>query len=230
MTNIKTKAIQNEDGLIELSVLGENLPDNLLGVSYYLTFDDPNIKLLNYEKGEIFGNENPFILLKQVSGPDGSVKIVTGISMPVESVSKLGDGEVVTYVLVPGERDQVNVGFEKGVLSVYDDGREDVENVVFNGNVVKVKALDQEQISDLIEEGLEFNVVDGQAYFLGLESELGVHDESERVGMTGFDPSLVHLYLFLGSFVIAVVGGGFLYYFLRKRYIRNKRLNGEFSS
>lgn len=126
------------DGNTKIEMVGENLPKNFLGMATdlkVLNADGVGLTDFTLEKaelGEAFKAQpeqfQPIFLYKsdQVAG-----EIVLGLSLKANNLAEVKDGVLLNLYL----KNNVNLTFEKPILSIYEGGRRDLIDTVWENSV-----------------------------------------------------------------------------------------------
>lgn len=141
-----------KDGLVQLDINADAVPDNLFGVSFHLVGEGVDWSLQETELGEVFAKE-PMMLVEEVEGESHS--IVTGLSLRRGEEGNAQDGNLVTFYVVSHSEGELTFEFKHEVASVFAGGRKDLEGVVWNGTKVLVEKVDAEiegQLDEVQEE------------------------------------------------------------------------------
>ncbi len=132
-----------ENKLFKVDVLVQNMPKNFLGISFDLLISGKNFQINKYEAGDIFENPKNVLVLaaKKTSNDILSDRLVFGLSLNSDGIAAhydLEDGIIATFYLdVPSIiNNQLKLNFANPVLSVYENGRKDLQNVVWKNDTV----------------------------------------------------------------------------------------------
>lgn len=197
-----------QNGLFKITVNAQYVPANLFGVSFHLKVSGDSWSYKTVETGDVFAAD-PMVLAQQ----SGDV-LVVGVSLRRGDVLQARDGELVSFY-VGGQSEIGQISFENSVASVFENGRKDLENVIWLGSGENVLAeVDKAEGviggDDVVKEFV------GEPSFR-LQGESGSVDVASRfedgqVSTLQMDNTLVDIYLFLGFtfLLMVIVFGGWL--------------------
>ncbi|MEZ4087329.1 MAG: hypothetical protein R3B71_03260 [Candidatus Gracilibacteria bacterium] len=194
---------QNGD-LLEVQVNIQDAPADFLGTSFHLNFHESKISRWDYKLGSVFGDEKPFVLVAEKDNA-----LVTGMAFQSGNRNAIQDGNLITFSVQLEDGEDATLSFDYPVLSRYENGRQDVENVEWVGGTMDLEKIEGEKIvnEEVDEELTEENGKVFQANTLTYPPN-------------GFESATVtDVYLFIlgfGAFLCAMVGLGYLYYRYRK--------------
>jgi hypothetical protein len=122
------------DGQAKFDLVGENLPANFLGMAAdlkVLTAGGEGMRNFSLEKvelGSAFSQPEQLqpILLYKADGEEA--KIVLGISLKANNLSEVKDGVLASFSL---KESAVHLDFDRPVLSVFEEGRKDLNDVLW---------------------------------------------------------------------------------------------------
>lgn len=112
--------------ILQINVVGENLPGDLFGVAFHLSLNDENFELVNYIAGDVFdnGEAQPVMLAAKLNN-----EIVFGITLKKGDSAEVHDGVIAAFNILPQGREELTAEFKDAVLSTFNGQREDIENV-----------------------------------------------------------------------------------------------------
>ncbi len=129
------------DGLIKVDVLGENLPENLFGVSFHLLIEGPEWQLVSYDPGYVFFGTEPLVMVQEKH--DQSNEIVFGMSMKRDDEYSVNDGSLTTFFIAPKDSGSFKMTFENPIAVGFDKGRIDFNNIEWAGTEFEVNTTNQ---------------------------------------------------------------------------------------
>lgn len=183
-TFVSVNAIEDNSGLVMAEVMVENVPENLLGASFYLKVKGMAWGYKGFKEGELFTAGDPIWLVKEkgnelifgvtlkrsdfVGDGGGGAKVGSGggdkegivggvIGNAENSGVKSekgsgGSGKLASFIFEPASNGNMNIEFERPVLSVYENGRKDLRDVVWSGTSIEVENVEEVSgAGDLIE-------------------------------------------------------------------------------
>ena len=203
---VEEGGVRSDDGLIKIDVRAENVPKDLFGVSFYLRIEGGGWKLKRFESGNVFEGADPMVLVKEKDGDF----IVAGMSLRLMDEVRVTDGVLLSFFVEPKENGNYVTSFENGVASVFDGGRKDLDNVVWEGGKFGVTGIlvDEDVVlligaEDMDEEGevLSAGLTEVRADMLALQTR------GEGVG----ESALTNAYLFLAAVFLMMFFGYLVY-------------------
>lgn len=200
MTKIWTE-MKGEGGQVEVQVNIQDAPADFFGTSFHLNFGGATIVGWDYELGSLFGEEKPFVLVAEKDNA-----LVTGLAFQRGNHAVLEDGNLITFYVQVEGGEEVTLSFDYPVMSRFENGRKDVENVEWIGSQLGFEPEAVQEEPDFVEEPEE-RTEDFQTSTLTYPPD-------------GFEAdSVTDVYLFMfgfGSFICAIAGLVYLYYRYRK--------------
>lgn len=141
-----------ESGVVALNVHISDVPENLFGAAFHVVTSGVEWELLSYQQGSVFDTPDPFLLVTEKEGA-----LITGISLRRAESATIHDGKLITFFIQPSEEGDIFFDFDYPVLSMYNNGRKDVEDVQWLGigvtNELEMEENRMEEIQD--EENVE---------------------------------------------------------------------------
>lgn len=216
MTKIWLNANVAENDLVRLDVNIDDVPDNFFGTSFHLKGLGTRLELVDYELGTAFGTEKPFVLVAEKDGA-----LVAGMSFQRENKTVVRDGILITFYVHPFEGEVVELSFDYPILSVFDEGRKDVQTEWLGTQIVgKSFVMSEESESESAvsnEVALKEQVLNPELIHANLLSETG--DVTVKDQLVAEGHSLITVYSFLMAmlvFILAVTGIFYLYWHYKK--------------
>jgi hypothetical protein len=175
------------EGNSKIEIIGENLPSNFLGMATdlkVLTLGDGAVENFSLEKAELgdaFKAQpeqfQPIFLYKS----DQNVgKIVVGLSMKANTLAEVKDGVLASFYL----KGDLNLAFEKPILSIYDQGRQDLQDVNWSNQNSNIP---ENQQNGLLDKKVEVSVGDKTDKIDSLESWAA----EDLIGLVGAKTPLI---------------------------------------
>lgn len=196
--------VRSDDGLIKINVKAENVPEDLFGVSFYLRIDGGEWDLKGFESGNVFEGVEPMVLVREKDG-----YIVAGISLRLNDAARLNDGVLLSFFVEPKSNGDYVMSFEKGVASVFEGGRQDLENVAWEGREFGVSGILADENAVLLSEEDDLDAK-GEVLSVGLteaKADLLASSTSAEAG----DAALINVYVFLAVALLVMVAGYFVF-------------------
>lgn len=128
MTKVWIEPVPLSDGLVRLDVRIADAPADLFGVSFHVAGRGAPWKLESYQLGTVFDQAIPMMLVDKKGDA-----IVTGISLRRDQKAHIQDGNLISFFVQPLEEGETTFGFDYPVLSVFHNGRKDVQDVEWLG-------------------------------------------------------------------------------------------------
>ncbi len=197
--------LRSDDGLIKINVRAENVPNNLFGVSFYLRIEGGEWKLKGFESGNVFEGADPMVLVKEKDGDF----VVAGMSLRLMDEVRTTDGLILSFFIEPEVNGDFNMVFENGVASVFDGGRKDLDNVVWEGGEFGVTGIlvDENVVLLSGEEGTD---EDGEVLSAGL-TEVRADLLNSPVSAGAGESALTDVYVFLAAALLIMIAGYFVF-------------------
>ncbi len=158
------------DGQMRLDLVIENMPKKFLGLATDLVFDNPAAlkQFDRFEFGPVFnlieGENKPFFLTKAEDD-----RLVFGMAQKGNQLQKLEDGIVgMFYFQQPLD---FKLGFEHAVLSLFDQGRMDVEEVEWSSDLKNIDYRMGDFVPELPEAEIGEETLIEQEFFEDFYSE-----------------------------------------------------------
>ncbi len=202
MTRIYFQKYVADDGSMRMDLIAEELPKKFLGLASDIVLGDNVASYQSFEIGQVFqelqGSKQPIYMIDQQSD-----RLVLGLSLKANDLPKINDGILGSFYFT---QDFEHIpAFEKQVLSIFDQGRTDLQDVSWSQEMAVYDQrwesgiiLHAPQIDTAMTESVEFVEYDS------METNLGVVGEADlpTVEDTGKWP--VELWLFLIPFVVGL--------------------------
>lgn len=117
---------ENQFHIVE--VHAKNLAHPFFGTSFHLTFDQDQYKYDHFSLGSYFRNSDPLVQVAQNEN-----EIIAGISLKRGSLIKKQEGTLLKlyFTKKPQTADTSQFKFTSPIYSTYENGRKDVNNVIF---------------------------------------------------------------------------------------------------
>jgi len=213
---IRIEIKQLESGLLELQIFAWEVPDNLFGMSFHLDIEGAGFSYKGHDPGNVFSGANPMVLVSEKDNES----IVVGVSMRRNDQYTVEDGKLLSVYIKPLENGELSVDFSNKIVSVFDDGRMDIEGVSWNG--INFMATGAENIEDTGdgEEGSE-EVLD-QKPEQDNEKILGSIKEAQTdvLWSNGEHDPIEGIYGVLGFSFLVLVFVFFVFLFVRRRRLK----------
>lgn len=217
-----------QDGLLKISIEAQDVPTNLLGVSFHLAVSADSVEwtLDHSEVGDVFAVPPMFLARESVVGGDGEKSIVVGMSLRRGETLEARDGVLGVFYLRPADGEwkyaegSVDIDFTNMVASVYDNGRIDIENVAWIGSG-ELSSSVANSVSSL-ESGSAVALDDADVVLGNDTANVDIQKESMTTGSSSMvdsrattlsrDNSLLDVYVFLvlSALLLLIVIGGWL--------------------
>lgn len=113
--------------ILKISVLAEEITTPVLGIAFYLNFDQESLAFLKYEPGDFLERGgDPFYMVKNKDG-----KIIFGEVLRRDDNFPLGKGTIVDFYFQILDRKDLSFEFERGVVSTLDTVRQDLNEITW---------------------------------------------------------------------------------------------------
>ncbi len=136
-TKIYLNSYSADNGIIKIDVMGEDLPENLFGVSFHLKIDGSDWLLNNYETGNVFADNEPLFMVQEKHGQTN--EIVTGITMKRGDEYMVSDGVLASFYIEPEQTGTLTMSFENNLAVGFDEARVDLNSVEWEGTEIGVE-------------------------------------------------------------------------------------------
>ncbi|MBT4916989.1 hypothetical protein HN709_02420 [Candidatus Peregrinibacteria bacterium] len=167
-----------DNSLIKISVRAEEVQDESLGIAFNLIYEKDKLQFVRYLPGDFLElGGDPFYLVKNSDG-----KVIFGETLSRSDYFPSGSGEVAQFYFQIKEGDNFSFSFDKGVLSTFDEVRQDLLNIFW----------EPYQMSK--NDGLIFST---KSSVIGIEEKSGV--------ITFFRVGIFILSSILGVFVVLIM-------------------------
>lgn len=204
MTTVSTHLEAALSAPLQVSVQLTEAPENLFGVSFHLRGDGVPWRLENYQLGTVFDQAEPLMLVSEKNGA-----LVAGLSLTRGNDAEIHDGKLITFYVQPLEDGELTFNFDYPVLSVYENGRKDVQDVQWLGGAISVDVEQEGSIPGL-------PVREQEQQVLGAYSSR--HQAMQRIPSP--EEQLLNVYLFLfGFLIVALTVSAFYLLYSRGRRI-----------
>ncbi|MBU0668245.1 hypothetical protein KJ951_00715 [Patescibacteria group bacterium] len=215
MTKIWLETMVLSPEAVRVDVKMADAPADLFGVSFHLVGSGAGWNMESYNLGDVFDGNMPLFLVSSKEN-----EIVAGIVLKRGDVADIRDGTLMSFLVYPQQEGRLEFAFSNQVLSVFRNGRVDLNNVEWTGGAVDVFAA-----ANALKETRSDTVVSGAADF-GYTAEvprsitLSAADAVDvRASTFSEHGRITDIYEFLGlaMLVLVVCGAIYLLYFCRKR-------------
>ena len=201
---VRVDSVQMDFGQVRIDVILEDIPVDLFGVSFHFVMDGVDVTLENYVLGEVFGGEDPIVLVKEKNEDEN--KIIFGVSLKRDENISAQSGKLVSFYIQPKRNGGLRVNFENEVMSIIDNGRVDLEGVEWNGSSIMIEGVENavgegEVVEKIILEEAAWDEFEE----LASESELSVsvltrNEEAPLLDLYGF--LFITLFVFVFGYLV----------------------------
>jgi len=215
---VSLNAVLVSDGVVRVDVLADKLPVDFLGLSFHLDVDGGSFVYDKVDVAQNIMDFSPLFLAKQ----NGN-SVFFGITLKRDVEFNFNGGKIVSFYLKGDDISSLSFDFGNPVLSVFQNGRVDVFDVVFNGGVIaksaenlvqKVVVKKSVKKGKVVDSGVvNFDALDSERSFDDLNS-LVVENDSVDAGFDG-------VYYYLGAFFIVLIL--FVYVFMTCKCFESTR-------
>ena len=219
--------------LARLDVLIKNAPEKFLGIAFDLNVTGGVWRLQKYKPGSIFKKTSDILILAS-KRDQPHTRLVFGLSYKRDAVkttknSNLDDGVLTSFYLETSQKGTLQFAFSENVISVYERGRKDVINVVWEDKTFElkkilnkaektpIKLLDEEFNSDFSSNLLPSSTKSQQVGTPQTANML-------QTDIFAFNEDISQIYLALGIGLTLIIIISAIIFFLRYRPIRLRRI------
>lgn len=211
-TKVYLSSNEIETGLYKVDVNIQNIPEDLFGISFHLVTTGVGWSLERYEQGTVFDTENPLVFVKEKDS-----ELVVGMSLRRGEYVDVQDGTVLSFYMNVSNPGEINMMFDHSVLSVFDNGRRDVEGVNWEG---KLMNMDFGSTSDNSEKGEEKEVDfshDQSDFEADVFTTMENPNYKSDIINSNADSSFHNYYLFMAISLLVFAAIFLLYFLLEKK-------------
>ncbi len=130
--HIKAQAVLKSDHEVMINILASDVPENFLGMAFHFHLDAKNWSCQKAEVGSIFDSQKNSMMVLSTMRESPQKELVVGLSLKrFLKKEDFSDGVAVSFYCMIDVPKNVSYQFNNAVLSIYDNGRRDMTDVLF---------------------------------------------------------------------------------------------------
>ncbi len=149
-TTISLETIQLPNNIVRADVYIKNAPVHFLGLAFELNIEGQTWGLQKYELGPVLKKPSELLVLATKRAEPKS-RIVFGLSYKGKTLinkekTTPDDGKMISFYLQIPATNRLKFTFSQNIISVYEKGRKDLQNVIWINKEIDLKPFTQQSL------------------------------------------------------------------------------------